>query len=199
MIDITALRGSTVRDNAGTRGEILGVSMPWVRVGWWDEDAVVPREESFLRSDPRVESIEILTLDAGWIPASRVIGVEDVADPEPSAPSLSEDLAALIEAAGGKEKSPFKRAKSIGPGPRGGWGKRRGGPKHHKKDYWDCKAAGKYTYKCKGAEGEDKTVKVDPSYKTDYNKLYKAWQASRKKSAAPSTKIKKGKSMKKSK
>ena len=199
MIDINVLRGATVRDNAGTRGEILGVSMPWVRVGWWDEGAVRPREESFLRSDPRVSSIFVLTLSEGWVPATQIFGTGNFASPEDT-DDLSEDLATLIqEAPGGKLRSPFKRANSIGPGPRHGWGKKRGGSKHKKKNYWDCNASGKYTYKCKGKEGENKTVKVDSTYKADYNKLYKAWHRARLKTAAPNTFIKKGKPMAKSK
>lgn len=274
---MTTLQGFTVRDSAGVRGEILDVSAPWIRVGWWDEGAKAPREESLLQTDPRVERMEVLTLEGGWVPLTESISedfqpfylylihhasdqevwllaqsqlknggykglqvvhwkdrkkpdkaVQKTTGPAGGGPltgspsawkrvsksevppavlarfseksvSLPEDLESLIEGAGSKLRSPFKRAGSIGPGPRHGWGKRRGGSKHKKRDYWDCSASGKYTYSCKGKEGENKTVKVDPEYKSDYNKLYKAWHRARLRYSAPNLMIKKGKGMKKSK
>lgn len=189
MIDLTTLKGSTVRDNAGTRGELLGLSLPWIKVGWWDEGSASMRVEAFLRSDPRVSSIDILTITEGWVAASRLIGTE-----EEEETSLSEDLESLIaEAAGGKKRSPFKTASKIGPGPRFGW--RHGGPhkmKHKKRDYWDCSCTN-YKCKCKGKEGEDKTVNIKKGYKSGYNKEYKFWRKSKKASIAPKKYLKKKK------
>jgi hypothetical protein len=165
MIDIAALRGSTVRDNAGTRGEILSVSLPWVRVGWWDEGAVVSRKESFLRSDPRIAGMEILTINEGWIPASRLVGVDVPAEVEMDT-TLAEDLSNLIQE---KKRSPFKRASKIGRSvAHGRWKK--------KKDYWDCSGKN-YRYVCKGKEGEKKIITRDKDAKSAYNKAYKKYQA----------------------
>ena len=97
MIDIAVLRGATVRDNAGTMGELMGLSLPWVKVGWRDEGKLLPREESFLRSDPRMESIHILTLDAGWVPLMNLVGKEQKEETGPRGPSLVEDLEYLLE------------------------------------------------------------------------------------------------------
>ena len=189
MIDVKALRGSTVRDAAGTTGEIMNTSTAWLKVGWWDEGAIRPREESFLRSDPRVKSIHILTLTDGWIPVVDLIGVSvKEGEKGPHGPVLVEDLQGLLLE---KPRSPFKTAASIGPGPAHGW--RHGGPskmKHKKRDYWDCSGSN-YVYKCKGKEGENKTVRVNKANKADYNALYKQWRKARLDVAAPITRIKK--------
>lgn len=79
------------------------------------------------------------------------------------------------------DRRPFKRASSIGPGPRHGWAH---GSKHHKRDYWRCKCKN-YKCKCKGKEGEKKTVKLGPGYKSDYNAQYKQWHRARLHKAAP--------------
>jgi hypothetical protein len=76
---------------------------------------------------------------------------------------------------------PFKTAKSIGPGPRHGWAH---GTKHHKRDYWKCKCSN-YKCKCKGAEGEKKTVNIDPGYRSDYNAQYKQFARASLHKAAP--------------
>lgn len=190
MIDVEALRGSTVRDSAGTRGEVLAMSPAWMKIGWWDEGVLLPREEAFLRSDPRVESIEILTLSSGWVPVVSLMGMEE--SEEPRGPSLAEDLESLLaESAGGKPHSPFKTAAKIGPGPRHGW--RHSGKykmKHHKRDYWDCKCSN-YVCKCKGKEGENKTVNIKKSWKKGYNALYKRFHKARLDVAAPVTRIQK--------
>jgi len=183
MIDVAALRGSTVRDNAGTRGEILSVSLPWVRVGWWDEGAATPREESFLRSDPRVVSIEILTITEGWVPAGRFLGTAETTpqDEEPEDASLAEDLRGLIQDLQEKKRSPFKTASKLGHSVRHGkWRK--------KKDYWDCSGSN-YKYVCKGKEGEKKKITVKPGWKAAYNQDYKEYNKASMKKAAPFTKI----------
>jgi len=184
MIDVNVLRGASVRDNAGTRGEVLGLSLPWVRMCWWDEEGKPPREEALLRSDPRMSSIDILTLSKGWIPVSDILGAKKKASP----PSVAEDLEDLVqEASGGKPHSPFKTAREIGPGPRYGWphgGKWRK-KKHVKRSYWDCDCSG-YRCKCKGKGGENKTVNIKKGWKKTYNALYKAWRKTRLDVAAPS-------------
>lgn len=181
MIDINSLRGSTVRDNAGTKGEVLNLSLPWVRIGWQDEDVLAPREESFLRSDPRMESVEILTLDQGWIPLAALVGTITKEDEDgPRGPSLVEDLEGLLEEGEllvEKPRSPFKTAASIGQGPRHR-------KRVRKQDYWDCSGSN-YKYTCKGKEGETKVITVDPAWKRVYNKQYKKWHKARMDVAAP--------------
>lgn len=188
MIDINTLRGSTVRDNAGTRGELLNLTLPWVKVGWQDENSLLPREESFLRSDPRMESVEILTLDRGWIPLSSLIGVVEEDVDGPRGPSLAEDLENLLLE---KPRSPFKTAASIGPSVAGGWPAKAGGKhhmKHRKQDYWDCSGSN-YHYLCKGKEGEKKKIKRDPGAKAAYNKDYKEYQSRQRDVAEPNKRI----------
>jgi hypothetical protein len=189
MIDINSLRGSTVRDNAGTRGELLNLTLPWVKVGWQDEGALVPREESFLRSDPRMESVQILTLDQGWIPLSSLIGIvtEEESEGGPRGPSLVEDLEGLLLE---KPRSPFKTAASIGPSIRHGWPAKKGKRhmKHRKRDYWDCSGSN-YKYTCKGKEGEVKKITVDPEKKAEYNAAYKEFTRKQKDVAAPHQRI----------
>ena len=182
MIDVAALRGSTVRDNAGTRGEILSVSLPWVRVGWWDEGAAVPREESFIRSDPPVASIEKLTKTERWVAAGRFLGTikEDDADEDDDEEVVlvSEDLEDLLLE---KPRSPFKTAAKLGRSVRSGrW--------RHKKDYWDCSGSN-YNYVCKGKEGETKKIKVKSGWKKAYNQDYKEYNKASMKKAASFTKI----------
>jgi hypothetical protein len=189
MIDINTLRGSTVRDNAGTKGELLNLTLPWVKVGWQDEGVLIPREESFLRSDPRMEAVEILTLDQGWIPLSTLIGtVTEDEDEGPRGPSLVEDLENLLLE---KPRSPFKTAASIGPSVAGGWPAKAGGKhhmKHRKQDYWDCSGSN-YKYLCKGKEGEKKKIKRDPEKKAAYNQDYKEYQKAQKTVAEPHKRI----------
>ena len=196
MIDVNVLRGSTVRDNAGTRGELLGLSLPWIRIGWWDEGAKAPREEAMLRSDPRVASIEILTLGQGWIPVSSLIGVEEEIEPSLAdslvEPSLIEDLEKLLLEKG--DHRPYKTATKTGPSIRGGWPPPPGAKKrvktHRKRGDWQCKCKN-YICKCRGKEGQKKVVdltkskgwKLGPS---GYNMQYKAAHQAKMDIAAPS-------------
>jgi hypothetical protein len=71
VIDVEILRGSSIRSGE-RQGRIERVSMPWVRFEWDDEDAL--RSEAVLRSDQRVEAIEVLTLDRGWVPLKSILG-----------------------------------------------------------------------------------------------------------------------------
>lgn len=77
MIDVNVLSGAFVRRDDGLYGQISKVSLPWVSVRWANG-----KTESFLRSDDAlVESIELKTLDKGWISLGSLIGVtEDVED-----------------------------------------------------------------------------------------------------------------------
>lgn len=104
----------------------------------------------------------------------------------PRGPELLAELDALMEEGEQlvektADRRPFKRAKSIGPGPRHGWPD---GPKHNKRDYWKCKCKN-YKCTCKGREGENKKVKLEPGWKSDYNAQYKQWHRARLHKAAP--------------
>lgn len=92
---------------------------------------------------------------------------------------LMEEGEVLVEK--GADRRPFKRAASIGPGPRHGWPD---GSKHHKRDYWTCKCKS-YQCQCKGKEGESKKIKLKPKWKSDYNAQYKQWHRARLHKAAP--------------
>ena len=98
---------------------------------------------------------------------------------------LLEELASLFsEGATLQEKvdrRPFKRAASIGPGPRHGWPD---GPKHQKRDHWKCKCKN-YQCSCTGKGGEKKRVKLEPRWKSAYNAEYKQWHRARLHKAAP--------------
>lgn len=97
---------------------------------------------------------------------------------------LFEDLDALLaesEPLEEVDRRPFKRAASIGPGPRHGWPD---GPTHKKRGYWKCKCK-KYKCQCNGGSGEKKKVKLVPRWKAAYNSEYKAWHRKRLHKAAP--------------
>lgn len=183
MKDLATLIGAAVRDNAGTRGEIVAASMPWVRIGWVQDDSPFLRMESFLRSDPRLSSIQILTITEGWIPAGNLVGSVSYAE-EP----LSEDLQSLLgeakkkKSGGGKQRNPFKYSSKLGPAIRG--------RTFGKTSYWDCKGSG-YRYTCKGKDGEKKVIKRKKEDKAKYQKAYKQWRKARKKAASPNKKGKK--------
>jgi hypothetical protein len=192
MIDVNVLRGSTVRDSAGTRGEVLGLSLPWVRIGWWDEGSASPRVEAFLRSDPRIEDIEVLTIGEGWVSARSLFGAKVVHEEGPHGPSLLNDLDALVQEA--SKHSPYKTAASTGPSIRGGWppppGAKKRLKKHKKKGDWECKCAN-YVCKCVGKEGQKKTVNLTKSKSwklgpDGYNMQYKAHHSAKMDIAAPS-------------
>jgi hypothetical protein len=71
---------------------------------------------------------------------------------------------------------PFKRKAKLGPGPRGGRNKKATRYKFGNKS---CKK-----YVCKGTDkktGSKVTVRIDPSYKREYNREYRQWRAKKKK------------------
>lgn len=145
-MDVSMLRGSSVRSSSGLQGRLLGVSGPWIKLGWDDPEQALPREESFLRSDPFLdEEVEILTVDAGWVPLGLFVGAQNEMRPrvrsldsilgdlqdlfpvttEGLLPSrsarLQEGVEVFQESPGGKAHSPFKTAAKTFIGPRGGW------------------------------------------------------------------------------
>jgi hypothetical protein len=169
------LRGSTVRDNAGAEGRIVALSLPWVRIDWWGQNS---REECILRSDPRIEALEILTLGGGWVPAKGLIGAKSL-----RAESVLPKMYSLLEeqVLTEKARSPYKTARRLGKGPRGA-------PYKYKRDYWTCSGSN-YKYVCKGKEGERKKIKRDPDVKADYNQEYKKWWKAKHITAAPRLKL----------
>lgn len=144
-MDVSSLRGSAVRASDGRTGRLIGVSGPWVSLSWEDPEQILPREESFLRSDPFVdEELEILTLSSGWVPLGAFVGAQTEMRPRvrdlsnivgdlralaldlsvEESPERNERLregASALESAGGKDHSPFKTAAKTFIGPRGGW------------------------------------------------------------------------------
>lgn len=164
------LTGAAVRDASGALGRVVDVAMPWITLGWLREES--PAIET-VRFDLDLEGVEILTMEDGWVPLNEMVEVEFEGPC-----GLLEDLDALLE---GPDRRPFKRASSIGPGPRHGWVH---GPKLRKRDYWNCKC-GKYKCLCKGKDGEKKKIKLSPEYKSGYNKQYKQWHRARLQKAAP--------------
>jgi hypothetical protein len=168
------LTGAAVRNAEGALGRIVEVVMPWVTLGWVVEGA--PRVET-IRFDLDLDGVEVLTIEDGWVPLNEM--VEVFIEDEDGPCGLVEDIDDLL--AEKVDRRPFKRASSIGPGPRHGWAH---GPKLRKRDYWNCKCS-KYKCLCKGKEGEKKKIKLSPEYKSGYNKQYKQWHRARLQKAAP--------------
>ncbi len=172
---IGMMSGSTVRDMDGTTGRIIDWQLPEVKVGW-DDGKLLPREENFLASNPRLQNLEVMTLDAGWIPLKEFLGFSGV----PGGPAAQQTIAQLrtlmSEAdamprkrtlAEASKHYPYKNKKKLGPGPRGGT--------NAEVPFWKCTCSN-YSCKCKGKEGRTKTVVIDKGYKKAYNKEYKAWR-----------------------
>ena len=175
MIDVSPLRGSSVRDDAGVRGEIISLDPSCMVVGWWDEGSPGVREEDIEPDDLRVQRIEVLILGDGWVAVGRFVEREDA---EPRGPTLTEDLENLLTE---KPRTPFKTARKLGHSVRHGkW--------RQKRDYWSCSGSN-YKYICKGKEGENKKITVKPDWKKAYNADYKEYQKAAGKKAAPFTKI----------
>lgn len=212
MIDVNVLRGSFVRHTDGREGQVLRVSLPWVRLEWVGEDG----SETMLRSDPKLrEDIEVLTTDRGWIPLGSILGVvKEEAEMEnyDSVRSLVEEVRGILDLdqedgvlsetkklmgkfKKGTKHNPFKRVKKgkgLGPGPRGSTavpGKKR--------NYWKCRCQS-YKCLCRGSENEKKIVKIGRSYKSSYNIAYRKWRKKKAKEYEPGgkrgfKKVKKGK------
>jgi hypothetical protein len=169
VINTDALQGCAVRGPHGERGRILAISIPWIDVGWEQRSRFGLREESILHADPRFDTaIEVLTLDQGWVPMGRLLGLEEAEST--GVPQLLMELRELTEAGKKKKGSkhyPFKNKGSLGPGPRGGTNKKTGNYK--------CKCSD-YSCNCKGPDGNLK-INIDRGYKRAYNQAYKAWHS----------------------
>ncbi len=184
MIDVAELKGSSVRDGTGVRGEVLDLDPSCLTVGWWNEGSPGVCEEAIELGNPKFDVIEILTLSDGWVPMAYLVEIEDDAE-GPRGPVLAEDLAALIVEAKGHSKgggSPFKTASKTGPAI--------AGRITRKRSYWKCKGSN-YKYKCIGKEGETKWSMPDKAAKADYNHRYKKWWKDRQQITAPNTRGKK--------
>ncbi len=96
MRDDSHLSGSAVRARSGRHGRLVGVNGPWVKVGWDVDGEILPREESYLRSDPYVdEEVEILSMQ-GWQPLGKLIGAENEMRPRVrDYEAILKDLASL--------------------------------------------------------------------------------------------------------
>lgn len=176
---IGMLSGSQVRDRDGTTGKILSWHLPEVTIGW-DDGKILPREETLDQTNPRLKhQIEVLSLDAGWVPVGNFLSITGVPSSGNSmiqqvrkllgeADAMLENSAKRELTEKGKKHWPYKNKSSLGPGPRGGSNKQN--------DSWDCKCAN-YQCKCKNADGGSRTVKIDKGYKSAYNAEYKAWRA----------------------
>lgn len=167
---IGMLSGSTVRDTDGTIGRVVEWNLPQVKIGWEDAGQFLPREESLSAGDSRLRhQIEVLTLDAGWVPLGRFASG---GAPAPAYSTIAQMRALLDEAEEltekGKKHWPYKRKSKLGPGPRGGTNK--------KTDNWNCNCSN-YRCQCKGPEGAKRTIVIDKAYKRAYNQEYKSWRA----------------------
>jgi hypothetical protein len=167
---IGMLAGSSVRDRDGLEGKIVSWVLPEVTIGW-NDGHILPREETFDQANPRLRTqIEVLSLDAGWVPLGNFMSVSGLPTPGHSTVTQMRKLIgeadALLEK--GKEHWPYKNKSKLGPGPRGG--------ENSQTDGWNCKCAN-YKCACKGPEGKKRTIVIDKGYKKAYNKEYKAWRA----------------------
>lgn len=162
------ISGARVRDVSGLGGTILRWEPPRVSIGW-EDGHLLPREEQFERPNARLRNqIEVLTLDAGWVPLATFLNEDGVPT---TANSTITQLRALISEADeltekGKAHWPYKRKSHLGPGPRKG--------ENDQTDNWDCSCAN-YKCTCKGSGGRERKVRIKRSYKKAYNKQYKAW------------------------
>ena len=172
--------GATVRDRDGAAGKFLRWQLPEVAIGWEDEGQILPREETLDRANPRLrDQIEVMTLDAGWVPLGNFMSEDGVPTPGHSTVTQLRKLMAEADemplAEAGKAHYPFKRKSHLGPGPRSG--------ENDKANHWDCKCKN-YNCTCKGTgpfKGRTRSVFIDPGYKAAYNKEYKAWRAKKNK------------------
>jgi hypothetical protein len=172
------LKGSDVRSRAGEKGRVLSVTDEGLKLAWDEEGRALPREESIRPQDHRFNrSVEILTLDRGWLPLPVVIQVPntDTTIAE-EALALASLLRSLVET---KERNPFQGKSTIGPGPRG--------EVLHKRNKWRCTTTKPYHQRCVGIapENEGQVIhnKIDPEWKAEYNRQYKRWKARRKEAA----------------
>ena len=105
MVDVSVIAGSAIRGIDGSRGRVVSVSLPWIRLKWDVPGDVVAREESILRSDPKLDTdIEILTMDRGWCPVGSIVGARERV--ESISQSIRDDMSFLEEESKKKRVSP---------------------------------------------------------------------------------------------
>ncbi len=204
---LDALKGAAIRDTDGTRGHVMSTS-PLVRVDWDSKSVFEPKVEHIPTADmERLKTLEVLTLREGWKPMAAIL--EGVKSKETSArtpPGLLGELAELLDEAKKKAKKstkkkapakkkakskpkkekpsapspksgshyPFKRKSTLDDGPKG--------RSHKRKNVWACSCPSKRTCKCKNKKtGEEKTIRINPSYQKSYNKCYKYFKKTRSK------------------
>lgn len=168
---IGEMAGASVRDRDGMTGKIIRWQLPTVAIAWEERGRAVPREETLDRTNPRLRNqIEVMTLDAGWVPLGNFMSETGV--PMHSTITQLRKLIAEADQAvplfeKGKAHWPFKNKSHLGPGPRDG--------ENDQTDNWDCKCA---DYKCVCKSGDkERKVRIDRAYKREYNKEYKRWRA----------------------
>jgi hypothetical protein len=197
---IGMLSGATVRDQDGTKGRITHWHLPEVKIGWEDDGKLLPREEELEQGNPRLENqIEVLTLDAGWVPLGGFMSECGV--PTPGHSTITQmrrlldqtemfdvhevlDRAEQMMRAGSLEEAEklIEEAQRLFEVGKEHWpykNKSTLGPgplkgTNKQSDFWDCNCSN-YRCTCKGPEGQRKIVKIKKAYKKWYNKLYKAW------------------------
>jgi len=197
---IGMLSGATVRDRDGTTGRILHWHLPEVKIGWEDEGKLLPREETLEQQNPRLKNqIEVLTLDAGWVPLGSFTSESGVPTPGHSTITqmrrlldradfldmhdVLDEAEKLIEKGVLDEAEKLlEKAQHLFEVGKDHWpykNKSTLGPgplkgTNKQADFWDCKCAN-YRCTCKGPDGQTKIVKIKKSYKKWYNRLYKKW------------------------
>lgn len=175
MIQAAFIRGASVR--MGTkRGVIERVHLPWVRIRWQDGTETVHRRGEAAIMD----SAEVFTLN-GWKRMGDLIGSKSYLRAREGKSVntlewLENRYSELLEAS---PHNPFRRKSTLGPAnvkkyAQGGVPK--GTRTVPRTNYWSCRCAN-YKCKCKGKNGENKTVVIDKSYKGRYNVAYARWIA----------------------
>ena len=182
MLDVSYLKGSSVRDREGCVGRIMGVTPQALTIGWEIPDTPAVRQERLREADERLRTgIEIWTLNAGWRPLGEVLKLAQA----PETANLSEKSREVIDelrqllsewepSTLGPSQNPFKRKKTLGPGPKG--------ETIRQQKKWSCSGAD-YSYSCVGiapeTRGRSFSFTVDPAKKAAYNRRYKRWRRGR--------------------
>jgi hypothetical protein len=167
--------GCAVRDLDGRSGRVVKTTESTVEIGWTATGTCLPQVEKISRKDERLQrAVEVLTLDRGWCPMSEVVGLRESAG---KFGGLLDELKTLLPETKGF-RYPFKRKSSIGLGPRKGRNTAR------KSEPWECSCK---PYGCTCVSGKGRTkrvrkVKINKSWKKQYNKEYKAWASKKNKS-----------------
>lgn len=211
MIDVQVLINSEIR-HGKARGRIEAVSLPWVRLEWEKGNSVsLLRSDASLEEieiltmdrgwiplkailGTKEESVEKDKIKSLVEEVRGILHLDTRRGDEAAREALYAEAAAAVEAEifaeadaepkgkfkKGSAHNPFKTAKKLGPTKIKGVA----GRVLTKRGYWSCKCAN-YRCKCKGSEGERKTVVIGRAYKKKYNALYRKWRGG-------ATKFKKG-------